>query len=329
VSVFSQSVTVTAAMDSTSISIGQQTVYHITVSGPSSIQYVFPNFTGDTLVNGLEVIAREPVDTTSIENGYINLKADYLITSFDSGFYYVPPVKILAGTDTVESNHLALKVITYDVDTTDYTLFDIKNTQSPPFVLADYLSTAAIILLILLLIVLTWWFVRKMKQKGKKLNDAAMLANLPPHVAAIIELDRLKAEKLWLAGRNKEFYTRLSDILRTYIQRRFQIDAPEMTTSEILELFYRDKETQSVYQNLKQILQLADLVKFAKLIPLENDNDLSLINAYLFVNQTKMEEVQSVEEQKEAIQEQMTENLMPGSSSLEDAEDYYKKYQRK
>jgi len=74
-----------------------------------------------------------------------------------------------------------------------------------------------------------------------------------------------------------------------------------MTTDEILTLFKRDKTTQSVYQNLSQILQLGDLVKFAKIEPLESENELSMINSYLFVNQTKQEEVKSMEEQKEEL----------------------------
>jgi hypothetical protein len=100
-----------------------------------------------------------------------------------------------------------------------------------------------------------------------------------------------------------------------------------MTTAEILPLFSKDKNTQSAYQNLRQILQLSDLVKFAKLAPLENENELSLMNAYLFVNQTKVEEVQTIEEQKEAFIEQMeSEESKPVP---DDENDYLKKFQRK
>jgi hypothetical protein len=83
------------------------------------------------------------------------------------------------------------------------------------------------------------------------------------------------------------------------MERRYHINALEMTTADILELFQKDKESQSVYQNLKQILQLADLVKFAKYQPLENENELSLMNAYLFVNQTKIVEVAPEEKMDE------------------------------
>jgi hypothetical protein len=318
---------VTAVIDSTTIPIGQQSGFHITISGPSSLRYTFPSFPGDTLLKGIELVSRGTVDTSS-QNGYIKLQANYLITSFDSGLYYIPPIKILAGTDTVESNSLALKVLTYDVDTANYALFDIKGTQSPPFVLTDYLIPVILILLALALIALVWWLIRKFSQKNKLSEEAAMLASLPPHVAAIMELDKLKAEKLWVLGRNKEFHTRLSDILRTYIERRFQVNAMEMTTGDILVLFSKDKNIQSVYQNLRQILQLADLVKFAKLIPFENDNELSLINAYLFVNQTKLEELQSIEEQKEAVLEQLDVEKKAETQPNE-PDDYLKKYQKK
>jgi hypothetical protein len=140
-------------------------------------------------------------------------------------------------------------------------------------------------------------------------------------------LDRLKSEKSWKAGKNKKYYTDLTDILRKYIERRFQFNALEMTTDEILALFKRDKSTQSVYQNLSQILQLADLVKFAKIEPLESENELSMINSYLFVNQTKQEEVKTIEEQKEELIKDVVETnetQTPGSDM-----DELKKYMPK
>lgn len=101
-----------------------------------------------------------------------------------------------------------------------------------------------------------------------------------------------------------------------------------MTTSEILELFYRDKDTMSVYQNLKQILSLSDLVKFAKLVPIENENELSLMNAYLFVNQTKVEEVKPMEEQTESEQESKKPDAEP-TEKVDQPDEYVKKYQPK
>ena len=90
---------------------------------------------------------------------------------------------------------------------------------------------------------------------------------------------------------SKEYYTLITDTLRKYIEERFGINAMEMTSGEILDLIRKNSEAQSVYDNLRQILQLADFVKFAKMNPLPDENDLSMMNAYLFVNQTKEEEM--------------------------------------
>lgn len=330
-----QSLTLNAAVDSVTLPIGQQTLLHLNLSGPSNVTYTFPAFTGDTLVTGIEVLKRLPVDTLEHDQTFIKLKADYLITSFDSGLYYIPPVKVLAGSDSVFSNELAIKILTYDVDTANYQLFDIKGVQKPPFVLADYLWVLLVLLAALALGLGGWWYYKRYRQRRSHQQEAEVLASLPPHVAAIMALDKLKVERPWIAGRNKEFYTRLSDILRQYIERRFQVNAPEMTTSDILALFHRDKETQSVYQNLKQILQLSDLVKFAKLIPLENEHDLSMMNAYLFVNQTKQEDVPEADAQLEEpsdkeetgndLKKQAT-GTLPNPSDDDDA---LKKYQPK
>lgn len=110
---------------------------------------------------------------------------------------------------------------------------------------------------------------------------------LPAHVRAANELDKLKAEKIWQQGREKEFYSKLTDILRRYIYEREGINAMEMTSGEILNNIRQISDVDSVYDNLKQILSTADLVKFAKYKPYPDENDLSMVNAYFFVNQTK------------------------------------------
>lgn len=328
--VFAQQVSVKATIDSTVLLIGQQSKMRLEISGPASLNYTFPTFPGDTLVNGIEVLARGPLDTIEINKDLIRLQTDYLVTSFDSGLYYIPPVKIIAGIDTVVSNYMALKVITFDVDTAKVQIFDIKGVQEPPFVLSDYLLQILLFILVWGLVLLIIWLILRKKYGLFKGENKADLPLLPPHVVAIMELDRLKSEKIWKSGKNKEYYTELSDILRKYIERRFQVNALEMTTDEILVLFKRDKATQSVYQNLRQILQLSDLVKFAKILPLENENELSIMNSYLFVNQTKIEEIKPLEEQIEAMQEGQIEAAADDSNNEKVSEiDVMKKYQPK
>lgn len=324
--VCAQQVSFKASIDSAGLLIGQQSRMHLEVSGPASLKYTFPAFPGDSLVKGIEIYQAGPLDTLDIGNNLITLRKDYLITSFDSGLYYIPPVKLLAGLDTIASNELALKIMTYEVDTTKKQIYDIKGVQAPPFVLGDYATFLLIVFALWALALLIIWYVLK-KKYGVDKPELAPELLLPPHVVAIMELDRLKAEKVWKLGKNKQYYTELSAIIRKYIQRRFQINAPEMTTDEILALFKRDKNTQSVYQNLRQILQLADLVKFAKIEPQENDNELSIMNSYLFVNQTRIEEVKTTGETDDTLQ---TDDLKVESEpvvSIKD--DEMKKYQPK
>ena len=88
-----QRVSVKASIDSSDLMIGEQTLYHIEVSGPASLRYEFPTYPGDTLVTGLSILNRGKLDTVSINKERIELKTDYLVTSFDTGLYYIPPVK--------------------------------------------------------------------------------------------------------------------------------------------------------------------------------------------------------------------------------------------
>ena len=124
----------------------------------------------------------------------------------------------------------------------------------------------------------------KKKRKGYFFKPPVVL---PAHVRAVRELDKLKGEKIWQNGREKEFYSKLTDILRRYIHEREGFNAMEMTSGEILNEIRKLSDVDSVYENLKQILSTSDLVKFARYKPYPDENDLSMVNAYFFVNQTR------------------------------------------
>jgi hypothetical protein len=162
-------------------------------------------------------------------------------------------------------------------------------------VLADYYPWIFGVLIALFLICVAGYIIQRIRNKKPIISLRKDEPSLPPHEQAIRELDRIKQQKLWQQGRNKEYYTLLTDTLRKYIVSRFDINAMEMTSGEILAIIRRENEADSVYENLKQILQLADFVKFAKMNPLPDENDLSMMNAYLFVNQTKQEVITAPE----------------------------------
>ena len=177
--------------------------------------------------------------------------------------------------------------MTDSIDFEQLQLHDIKPVQKAPFVWTDYLWILWLVLgiaFILALIGLVIYLILKKKRKGYVFKPPVVQ---PAHVRAINELDKLKAEKIWQQGREKEFYSKLTDILRHYIYEREGVNAMEMTSGEILNEVRKLQEVDSVYDNLKQILSTSDLVKFAKYKPYPDENDLSLVNAYFFVNQTR------------------------------------------
>lgn len=293
-----------ATIQPTEIMIGEQALINVKVITPKDKTISFPVYESE-IVPGVEVIAMLPPDTL-IENNVMTLNFKYVVTSFDSTLYHVPHIPIFDGTDTVFSNSFGLKVTspelsdstlaylekinsgqTDSIDFEQLQLHDIKPVHKAPFVWTDYLWILWLVLgiaLILALIGLVIYLILKRKKKGYLFKPPVVL---PAHLRAVKELDKLKAEKIWQHGREKEYYSKLTDILRHYIYERAGINAMEMTSGEILNEVRKLSDVDSVYDNLKQILSTSDLVKFAKYKPYQDENDLSLVNAYFFVNQTR------------------------------------------
>lgn len=293
------------SIDSAAILIGEQTVLHLTVTADQDrpVQVIIPN---DTLMAGVELLNLSKADSTQIENNRLVIKQDLLITSFDSALYLLPPLKVIDGVDTVYSNQVALKVSTLPVNAENpEEYFDIKQVWKPPFVWADYLPILLGILLVLLLAAAAWYGWKRWKEQKSLIPFKKEEPKLPPHEQAIKELDAIREQKLWQQGLNKAYYTQITETLRRYIDGRFGINAMEMTSGEILDLIRQNDEAKPLYENLRQILSLADFVKFAKMNPLPDENDLSLANAYRFVEQTKPveEEAKPAEESTELKQE--------------------------
>lgn len=306
-SLHAQKATVRATVQPSDILIGEQAVVNLEVIVPKGRDIIFPLY-ADTLVKGIEVLQMLSVDT--VETEVWTLSQKYLITSFDSTLYHIPYMEVIDGNDTIKSNDFGFKVTspqlsdstlayleklrTAEVDSIDFEklgIHDIKPVMSEEFVWTDYLEYLYIplfLLLIFALLVFAYYLMTNKKKKGYYFTPKVVL---PPHVVAIDALDKLKAKKLTQSGMAKEYHTELTDIIRQYIDDRFGINAPEMLTDEIINAVHLATDGKSPAESLAQMLKLADLVKFAKFEPLQNENDLSIMNAYLFVNQTKREEL--------------------------------------
>jgi hypothetical protein len=296
-----QQTLVDVSIDIADIMIGEQTMLHLSVTADKEKQLIIP-LPGDMLMKGVEVLDITPPDTTDIKNNRMTINYDLLITSFDSSLYLLPPFYAIDGRDTLYSNQVALKVSSPDVDLEHPEEFkDIKEIWRPPFVLADYYTLIYGILFSLFLICVIGYFIQRMRNRPRQSVAVKDAPKLPPHEQAIKELKEIRERKLWQQGRNKEYYTEVSDTLRRYISVRYGTSVMEKTSSEILEVLRNEEPgNKGVYDLLKQILQLSDFVKFARLHPLPDENELSMFNANLFVDRTKRVEIPTTPPSEEA-----------------------------
>jgi hypothetical protein len=305
---YAQRTSARATVEPAEIMIGDQAIITLEVIAPKGRTILLPEYQpSDSLITGIEVLSTLSRDT-AIADEVMTLKQQYLITSFDSTLYHIPYMQVVDGADTIRTNELGLKVSspvlhesvlaylerlntnqTDSIDFAQLALSDIKDNLTPPFVWQDYLSYLWIALLVLLLLAIIGAGLLLAMRKKKKGYFFKPQVVLPPHVIAIQELDKIKSEKIWQRGLEKEFYTDITDVLRKYIEQRFYVNAFECTSDEIIDTVKIYVEAESSVDGLTQILKLADLVKFAKYKPLPNENDLCLVSSYLFVNQTKVE----------------------------------------
>lgn len=273
-----------ARLDSTQIKIGEQTSLCLNITLNKKKKIKLPMFQ-DTLVKGLEILNISKLDTTNIGNNCIQIKYNYLITAFEAATYVIHPIRLIIENDTFYSKKLLLKVSTLKVDTITNKFYDIKNIFSPKFIFIDYINILFYILSLCILILVIHILTKKKKQKLNPFFKQEKKMILP-HIHAIQSLNKIKEQKLWQQGKNKEYYSQISDIIRNYINERFYINAMEMTSELILQNLKNIPEVEVVFNNLKQLLLLADLVKFAKFHPLADENKISIANAYLFVKTT-------------------------------------------
>ncbi|GAP72254.1 hypothetical protein SAMD00024442_28_28 [Candidatus Symbiothrix dinenymphae] len=284
--VTAQKAVISASIDTAQMLIGEQRKIHLNIAANKEARLQLPLIT-DTLTAGVEVLEISKFDTTDIGNNRMQIEYDYLVTSFDSALYLLPPFVLIEKLDTAYSQRLALKVSSMPVDTTSMQFFDIKDVMKPEFVWKDYAAPVAYSLLAILLIAAIVYVIYRRK-KNKPLIPLPKKEKvvIPPHIQAIKALDEIKSEKLWQQGKEKEFHSQVSEVLREYIEGRFGINAMEQVSGEILDAVRGLSEVGELYNNLKQLLLTADLVKFAKYRPMPDENETSITNAYLFVNKT-------------------------------------------
>lgn len=305
---FAQDIKATAKLDSSSIKIGQQVKLQLSIQYKADngkhLKIQWPEV-ADTIRKEVEVIGQSKIDTLIPDKNnpfqFVQTKTLY-ITSFDSGYWAIPPFKFMVSTDTTEilTEPLLLQVAGMAVDTT-LAIKDIKPPFAEEYIWIDWLKdhmyvvygTLVAILLIVIIIILIRYF-----RKVKPPMVIVETPKIPAHIIAFGKLEQLKSEKLWQEGKLKQYHSSLTDIVREYIENRYKIQALEQTTDEILWGFRNTAIDEESKTKLKRVLVLADLVKFAKEIPLPAENETSLTNSYDFINGTKKDEEKTESKQQ-------------------------------
>lgn len=289
-------VTVTARLDSVNLLMGKLTTLTLEVVQDKGKPGGFPMFrdvnpaVGYVGVCGdsIELRTSYKADTIEIGSGRIQINYQIPLQAFDSGSYRLPRFVYVSESDSARSNALTLNVVPVKV-TADDPIAGFAKVAEPegakffdfvPDWLADFWW---IILLLIILGIAAWWAVRRYKKEGTVLPKKP---EPTPYEVAITALRKLKEKKLWEQGMEKEYFTDLTEILRVYLDRRFGINAMEMTSREIMDhLYHSDVKDKREY--MRQILNVADFVKFAKVRPLPADNIAAYDNAVRFIEETK------------------------------------------
>ena len=285
-----QQVTVDASIDSLQLLIGEQTKIKLEVSLDANQKLQMPVLR-DTIVRGVEVLEIAKPDTQYLNNGKrMLINQEYTITSFDSALYYLPPFEVMVNDKTFRSKELALKVYSVPVDTLNPDQFNgPKNIRIVSIIWEDVSTIFWFTLLMIALGGLGYYLYIRFKDNKPIIKKVKVEPKLPPHTQALQDIERIKANKSMRMTDPKGYYTELTDILRTYLAERFNFNAMEMTSTEIIDHLLEIKDKDSI-QEMKILFQTADLVKFAKHSPLMNENDMNLVNAVDFINETKLEE---------------------------------------
>lgn len=279
---------VSVSVDSTTLFIGDQTDMHLQVTHDKQEIVQMPVY-GETLMPGIEIVDRTIVDTTYLANDQVQLNQYLTLTSFADSLFYISPIPFVNGNDTIFSEGISLNVVQpFEMDSTDMAITDIKDIYNAKIWWWGIIRWILLALACVGLGVGLYYLIRYiMRQQKGEMTIKPSEPKRPAEEIALEALDRIKQEKIWQNGQIKQYHTQLTDVLRTYIAQRYDFSSNEKTSDEILrEMKIRLQDNRELYNQLQKMLQLADLVKFAKWRTTPDENELSLKIAYDFVHQT-------------------------------------------
>ena len=284
---------VSAAIDSTTLFIGDQTDLHLRATCEVGEQVQLPALDKE-LIPGIEIVDKTVVDTATLSDGRVQYNQYLTLTSFEDSLFYIAPLPFVSGDDTVWSESLMLNVVQpFEMDSADMAITDIKGIYKAPIWWWGILRWVLLALAIAGVGVGGYYLITYLQSRMRKGEEEMAAAEplRPAEEVALEKLDAIREQKIWQTGQVKEYHTQLTDVVREYIDRRFEVSSVEQTSDETLRamrpLLSNQKE---LYEQLRKMLTLADLVKFAKWTTTPDENEQSLRSAYAFVKETTLAE---------------------------------------
>ena len=280
---------VSAAIDSTTLFIGDQTDLHLRATCEVGEQVQLPVLS-EELIPGIEIVDKTIIDTAMLNDGRVQYNQYVTLTSFEDSLFYIAPLPFVSGDDTVWSESLMLNVVQpFEMDSTDMAITDIKGIYKAPIWWWGILRWVLLALAIAGIGVGGYYLITYLQSRARKSEDEVLPAEplRPAEEVALEKLDAIREQKIWQTGQVKEYHTQLTDVVREYIARRFEVSSVEQTSDETLRAMrglLSDKK--ELYESLREMLTLADLVKFAKWTATPDENEKSLRSAYTFVKET-------------------------------------------
>ena len=280
---------VSATIDSTTLFIGDQTDLHLRATCEVGLEVKMP-ILEDELIPGIEIVDRTIVDTILLNDGRVQYDQYITLTSFEDSLFYIAPIPFVSNDDTTWSESLMLNVVQpFELDSTDMAITDIKGVYRAPIWWWGIIRWILLAMAIVGVGVGGYYLINYLYSRiGKKEEESQNIEPLrPAEEVALEKLDIIREQKIWQNGQVKEYHTQLTDVVREYIAHRFEVSSTEQTSDETLRAMrglLTDKK--ELYDDLRKMLTLADLVKFAKWTTTPDENELSLRNAYTFVKET-------------------------------------------
>ena len=254
---------------------------------------------GEQPVPGVEALGELALDTLSKKKGNLALRGHVTLTSFDSGSYELPPLYVLLGRadgsiDTLVYEGPTLAVNTIPIDTATFQPYDIKGQIRYPLTFKEVIPWVG---LALLLAAAIWALVRwiRLRRQDRDFFGKPVVKD-PPHIVALRSLEKTRAQKLWQNGKQKQFYTQVTDALRQYIAGRYAVSAMEQTSAEMFDDLKDKGIDPTLMERLQELFATADFVKFAKHTASEEENEKAIPTAIRFVNETYMKQIEEEED---------------------------------